>query len=557
MLIRLALQNIAIIEALELEFQGGLNAITGETGSGKSLMLDAIQRVFEKKGSPKARGRIELTFDLQRIHNRAQVLVLLDEAGVELQPDDTELIIARELTATSSRARVNGYQVPLDLMERLGPLILEIYGQHDLHNLFSSARQRDLLDNIGGEPLLKVRQEARRAFRDLQKVQNTLETLRNQQLDRERQLDFLSFQVQEIAQAELSDIFEDQQLQAERDRLSHCENLRKVAFYAMQLLTTEENYESPSVFKLLGQLQKGFSPCQNIDPQFMRWSERVADVEDSLKTLMHELQHYGETLDTRPERINEIVDRLDVLDKLKRKYGGSLETVVKTATELEAQLDLLQQAETHLEQLETQLKQTEIRYSHLCKTLTELRQNIATSLESAISQELQVLMLPAAQFHIQLMPIEPTETGQDQITFMFSANPGEPVKPLARVASGGELSRLMLALKIRTAHADSLTTMILDEIDTGMSGVTVRAVVEKLQMLQHQCQIIVITHQPIVAAKAQWHLHIQKHLRPHGVEVHAVPLTNKAQRKAILSQLASGFTENDTVTARFIEQLLA
>lgn len=563
MLVRLALQNIAIIESLELAFQGGLNVITGETGSGKSLILDAIQRVFERRGSPKdllrqgaSRGRIELTFDLHHIHNRAQILVVLDEAGVELLPDEFELVVARELTPTSSRARVNGVQVPLELMERLGPLILEIYGQHDLHTLFSAARQRDLLDNFGGESLLKVRQEVRKAFRDIQSLKNQLLRLKAQQQEQDRQLDFLSFQVREIAQAEIADLDEDTRLQQERDRLAHCEHLQKTALQAGHLLTASDDYEAPAILKLLGQLQKTLSAGQGIDPRFARWHEQVAEAEEQLRLVAHELYTYGEQMDTRPERIHEIVERLDVLEKLKRKYGGTLEAVLKTATELEARLDGLQQSEAQIGELEAHLAQLESRYQNLCNMLTELRKNIAQHLEGAVQQELQALMLPAAQFGILLEYSEPSETGQDAVTFMFTANPGEPLKPLAKVASGGELSRLMLALKIQTAHADALTTLILDEIDTGLSGVTVRAVAEKLQLLQNQCQVIVVTHQPIVAAKAPWHLHVQKRLLPNDVEVTASPLISKTQRKAVLSQLASGFTQSDAVTARFIEQLL-
>ncbi len=283
----------------------------------------------------------------------------------------------------------------------------------------------------------------------------------------------------------------------------------------------------------------------------------MAEAEEILKDVSQELTQYADNLEMHPERMNEIVDRLDLLEKLKRKYGGSLESVLKTATELEIQLDQLQQAEVHLVELETRLQQEEEHYTALCKSLSELRQRVASTLQESIQNELAALMLPAAEFAIFVEPSIPTETGQDQVTFMFTANPGEPLKPLSQVASGGELARLMLALKIRTAHADSLSTLILDEIDAGMSGVTVRAVAEKLQALQQQCQIIVITHQPIVAAKAMWHLHVQKHLLHDGVHVSAGPLIDRGERKAILSRLASGFAKDDAVTTQFVEQLLS
>lgn len=564
MLVRLSLENIAIIEAIELEFQAGLNVITGETGSGKSLILDAIQRVFDKRTSPKdllkhgtTRGRIELTFDLSRIYNRKLVGALLAEAGVELIPGETDLVLSRDIMPSGSRCRVNGYAVPLEVMEKLGMLILEIYGQHDLHVLFSSARQRDLMDNLGGDPLLKVRAEVRQTYREFQKLKAELETLRQQQHDRDRQLDFLSFQVQEIVQAEIAGVDEDERLKQERDRLSHVEHLRKASLQALHLLTADDDFEAPSVMKQLGQVQKTFNHGLSMDAAFEPWCEQLATVSETLRNLVHELCHYTETLDMRPERMTEIVDRLDLLEKMKRKYGGSLEAVLKTAAELEAQLDRLQQAETHISDLEKQVQAVEARHYQLCLTLTDLRKRVADALESSVIKELQEMLLPAAQFEVLFQPVPPSELGQEQTLFMFSANPGEPLKPLSQVASGGELSRLMLSLKIQTAHVDQLSTLILDEIDTGLSGMTVRTLAEKLQTLQQHCQLIVVTHQPIVAAKAPWHLHVQKHLKADGVDVSVVPLVKMEHRKAVLSQLASGLSTDNKVTAQFVEQLLS
>lgn len=564
-MIRLTLQNIAIVEDLELEFRPGFNVITGETGSGKSLILEAVQLVFGKRTSPKdllrqgaIRGSMALGFDLTRIENRSSVQDILAEAGIDLLPEEEELVLGRDITASSSRYRANGCPVSAEIMERLGMRMLEIYGQHDLHTLFSHARQRELLDSMGGEPLLNLRREVRQAYRRFQELKIELESLRMQQENRERQLDFLAFQVQEIAQAEISDTVEDEQLKAERDRLSHSDKLRVAALQSGQILSDERGYDTPSIPGLLQQVQKLLNGGVSIgDPQFKQWYETVVAIQEDIRLLAHQLEHFAENLDSSPERMVEIVDRLDTLEKLKRKYGGTLETVLKTAAELEAELDSLQQTEMHFSHLQSELAQAEARYLELCNALSEMRQAHALTLEAAIQNELQLLMLPAARFGIALQPAPLSENGQEQIIFMFSANPGEPLKPLSQVGSGGELARLMLALKIQTAHADSITTLILDEIDTGMSGVTLRAISEKLQSLQQQCQIIVVTHQPMVAARAGWHLHVQKHVLEDSVTVTAVPLVRPEHRKAVLSQLASGFTHNDGATLQFIEQLLA
>lgn len=558
----MALQNIVIIKALELEFQPGLNVITGETGSGKSLILDAIQRVFDKRSSPKdllrrdtARGKIELTFARKSLPNFDQMLAILTENGVELVDDEAEILLSREITASTSRCRVNGYLVPLDVMSQLGALMLEIYGQHDLHTLFSTSRQRDLLDNLGGEPLLSLRREVRNTFRQIQQVKGQLETLKLQQQTRERDLDFIGFQLHEIQQAHLNDPEEDSRLKLERERLSQFDNLRKAAVQSSQILT-HDDFDTPSVSKLLHQVQKSINSVSATDPQFSQWYEQVMGIQEELSSLAQALARYADSLDNRPERMQEIIDRLDVLEKLKRKYGGTLQAVMETEITLTQQLDALQSAESHYAHLETELAACETRYADVSQSLREIRQRVASSLEATIQAELQTLMLPAARFGIQFETTSPSETGSDLVTFMFSANPGERLMPLAQVASGGELSRLMLALKIHTAHADALATLILDEIDTGMSGVTVRAVGEKLQALQQQCQIIMITHQPIVAAKAGWHVHIQKHLLPDDVEVVAKTLTDREERKMILGQLASGLTDEDGAASQFVEQLL-
>ncbi len=564
MIYRLVLHNIAIIEDMELVFRPGLNAITGETGSGKSVMLDAIQRIFQKKSSSKellrhgaSRGRVEVTFDLRHVHQRDGLMRILDDAGIELLEDEHELILGREFTSSSSRCRINGYPVPYEVMDRLGALLLEIYGQHDLHHLFSSSRQRDLLDNLGGAPLESLRQEVRQTYRLWQKRCQELEEAKVLQEERERQLDFLNYQISEITQAEITSVDEDAQLQLERQRLANSEQLCRLVLQTRYALSDDIGQEgTTSVLDGLNQAKRALNSGISIDTALSDWYERLQGVQETLRDLVDEMSRYAESLEMRPERLQEIVDRLDLLEKLKRKYGGTLEGILKTAAELEVQLDTLQAVEQRMTHLEEERVQLEYRYYELSTALTEMRQRIARALEGAIQEELASLMLPAAQFQIDLAAGPPSESGQDQVTFMFSANPGSPLRPLSQVASGGELARLMLALKIHTAHSDGLTSLILDEIDTGMSGVTLRAVADKLQALQSRCQIIVVTHQPIVAAKAPHHIHLKKQLHEDRVEVVATILSDTEARTSVLSQIASGYTTQDKVTSEFIEQLL-
>ncbi len=570
MLTRLVLENIAIIASLNVEFQRGLNAVTGETGAGKSLIVEAIQRVFDKSGQRggsaggrqwlrqgASRGRIELTFDLQRLRDNEALMAVLAEAGVEILPDETDMTVSREFTASGSRSRINGSQVTQEWMGQLGGLFLEIYGQHDLHNLFTASRQRDLLDSLGGEPMRHLRQEVRTTFRSFQQLGRQRDALRQAQADRLKQRDYLQYQVDEILNAEIIDADEDVRLQQERDRLANRVQLSQAAQQVLTLLTGFDHPDAVSMLSLLGQIQKQIGSSQALEPKFQGWGEQLGESQAMLKEVGHEIQDYLARLEMNPERMQEIIDRLDTLERLKRKHGGTLEAVMKTATELEAQLDGLQGDENRLAEIEDAWQETESRFTYLAQALHELRDRLAGTLAETVSHELADLMMPGARFEIELTPQAPGEAGSDEVRFLFSANPGEPVRPLQAVASGGELARLMLALKIHTAHSDAVPTLILDEVDTGMSGKAARAVGEKLAQLQAQCQLIVVTHQPIVAAQASWHIHLQKRLQEGRVEVAASPLVHAESRKTILSQLASGFDAADEATTQFVSQLLA
>lgn len=564
MLTRVVLQNIAIIEGLSFTLEPGFTAITGETGSGKSLILDAIWRVFDKKNSPKnllrhqaERGVVELTFHLGRLRQKSAVLAILESSGVTLFPQEEEIVLSREITPAGSRCRVNGALVPVDTMDKLGELLLEIYGQHDLHHLFSNAKQRDLLDNMGGVPLLEIKKQVRETYRQISQLQQTLQEQQQRQADRLRQLDFLDYQIAEIRAAEIADPQEDERIKAERDRLAHAEQLIRQLEQACQYLTDDPDFETQSAASLVAKAQKPLNQAVQVDASLEPIYEQVALVEESLKSIRETIRAYQAQIDLSPERIQTLVERLDVLEKLKRKYGGSLETVISTCEKYEAELTELQQLEDRFSHLESDLQAAQAQYTMLANALTDLRQKTAAHLQQAISNELAALMLDKAQFEISLPPSDISESGQEAVVFLFSANPGEPLKPLAQVASGGELSRLMLALKIQTAHADGIGTLILDEIDTGISGMTVRAIAEKLLALGQQCQILAVTHQPIVAAKAPNQVHVQKQMLPNDVVVTAMPLTDKRQRQTVLAQLTAGQAGLDDATQAMLEQLLA
>lgn len=562
MLNRVTLENIAIIDSLTVDFAPGINIITGESGSGKSILLDGIQRVFERRIKPadllkhgQVKGRMELEFNMTALGNREAVLQVLEVAGVD-PFEEGVLIVSRELSPTGSRCRVNGAMVSAEVLESLGNALVEMYGQHDLNALFSTAKQRDLVDACGGDPVRTARQAVRESYALWQQAKTQLEHTEQAQLDRERQLDLVTWQLDEIAKAQVTDAEEDDQLKAERERLSHVDSLRKSLGQTVALLAGDDGYETSDVMSLLQKAQKTMSASVALDSALGPQSDQVDGVLEEVRTVAHSLSRYVENLNASPERLAEIVDRLDVLEKLKRKYGGTLASVMDTELRLVDEHNRLMAMETELERLTEAVAETQAQFLAQCAMLTELRTRIAAQLATQIEPELKTLHMPAATFEIALTPCDPGESGQEQITFLFSANPGEPLRPLGQVASGGELARFMLALKLHTAHAGSVGTLILDEIDTGMSGLTVRTLADKLAGLSNACQMIVVTHQPIMAARGDRHLHVEKILLPDSVCVMAEPLETPQARTAVLSRLATGFADQDETSQQFVRQLL-
>ena len=566
MLSRVLLEHIAIIDHLELEFQPGFTVMTGETGAGKSLILDAIEIGLGKRFSPKEllrqgekRGRIELTFDLSRQRETTcpTLLGILSQLGIELLDGEYDLILSREFTATSSRCRINGSQIPTDSLASLGQLLMEMVGQHAVHDLFSPSRQRDLMDNLGGEPIIALKDQVRASYRAFLSVKAQLADLERQCADRERQLDWLQFQINEITDADIHDIQEDDRLKTERDRLSNRDELQRATYTMQQVINGDPSMDTSSITGTLGQLSRVLNQHRHTEPQFDMWYQEITDCAERINEFHHFLDRYTDRMESDPDRLNQLVERLDTLEKLKRKYGGSLEAVMKTAAQLENQLDQLQQVESSKTHLQEQLAHLQNEVIELSRALTEFRQTLASHLEVSLQQELEALMLPYARFHVSCQTGDIGEHGQDNIEFLFSANPGEPLRKLAQVASGGELARFLLALKIITAHSDGIGTLVLDEADTGISGVTLRVVAEKLTNISQHLQLIVISHQPLVAASAKHHLHLQKAATPEGVTVAARYLMNEQERTAIIGQIASGFTHQDAPTQTFVEGLLA
>ncbi len=567
MLKQLLIKNIAIIDQLELAFQDGLTVITGESGSGKSILLDGISLAFGAKVSPREilragceRGQVELLFDIGSLQDHAALREFLNAQGVALLADETEILLSREFTGSGSRSRINGVPVPRETLECLRPWVIDLHGQHELTSLFQKDKQRVCLDAFGGSLTLGLKRTVAEIYEAWWFVRQQVQAIQRNQDEWLRQRDFLRFQLDELLEAQLTDAEEDSRARQEIDILGHAEKLIQSASQGVMLLS-EGDAQTPAVLDLLAKLEKKLSDGAGVDPLLEDLLSRLQGAGEELRVVAADLRRYEDRVELDPERIHELTDRLDTLEKLKRKYGPSLREVIARRDALSQELDALEAGGQDLEALQTELIERENLLQMASTELGAARRALAAELKQALLNQLQVLAMPGVSFDVQFTPSAYSREGAEEVEFLFSANPGEPLRPLAKVASGGELSRFLLAMKVLTAESDGLLTLVFDEIDTGVSGPTAKAVAEKLAALSSRLQVLTITHQPMIAALGRQHLHVEKrvHTLADGQEAVSVEVldlgANGDRRLQILSRLVSGSDQYDETVEKFVRRL--
>lgn len=570
MLLCLRIENFALIDQLELEFGTGLNVLTGETGAGKSIILDAIDAILGGKVSSRAirtgtsRAMVEGTFAAT-----PPLAAWLTEQEIDLI-DESSIVISREITATAnnvrSRSRVNGVLVNRQIMTELRDRLVEITAQGQTVQVGQSAQVRDWLDMYGGEALIKQRQIITTAFSAYQQAHANLEKRRTSERERLQQLDLLTYQVQELSTANLSDPQELEQLQQERERLNHVVDLQQMSYKVYQALYQNED-ETPAASDLLGDSETILNDMVEYDTQLQPLLDLIRDAQTALTEVARQINTYGESLEADPQRLEEVEERIRELKQIVRKYGPSLQEAIAYYQKIQAELAELNDSEQSIESLEQQEQLCFEQLTQACAKLTQLRQKTAATLESRLIAELKPLAMEKVKFQVEIVPTTPTAAGADKITFMFSPNPGEPLQPLTQIASGGEMSRFLLALKACFTQADAAGTLVFDEIDVGVSGRVAQAIAEKLHQLSHYHQVLCVTHQPLVAAMADRHFRVNKQIinQEKGKKAHngsaeqrtVVRVTNLDDlntRRDELAQLAGGKSASDAIA--FAESLL-
>jgi DNA repair protein RecN (Recombination protein N) len=536
----LRLQNIALIEELQLEFSGGFTVLTGETGAGKSILLDALDALLGGSGprllrQGSERGVIEASFSLTPPLQGW----LADQ---ELEADDNELLLSREWRLSddrlSSRHRLNGVAVNRSQIQELRPLLLDLTVQGQTQQLARPGQQRRWLDRFAGELLQAQLPVVAEAFRAWRAAARALELARlnweQLQQERERQEQLLS----DLEAAQLEDPAERERLQAEENRLAHGVRLQEGVMALIGRLVDGAE-ESPSVLDHLAACEGELAAMQQLDPELAVLASRCSDGLAQIQDLVRDLDRYGAGLESDPDSLDQLQQRIAQLKALERRHGKSLDELIAWRDVLREQL-APGGAEASLEALEAAELAAREQRDRSNAQLSAARHAAAEQLEQQLMQALRPMGLANVRFSVAIEPATPGEDGADAVQFLFSANPGQPLAPLAEVASGGEMSRFLLALKTCLAAADPYVTLLFDEIDAGVSGRVSGAMAELLQQLAQQRQVFCVTHQPLVAAAADHHCRVAKEVQGGTTHTRVSQLRDTQARQAELVELAGG-----------------
>lgn len=576
MLTELSVENFALVERLRLRFEPGLNLLTGETGAGKSILLDALGMVLgERTGTEAVRhgadkARVEAVFSIDAGDVRLQNA--LEAAGVEAE--DGQLLMGRELSAAGkSSARINGRPATVGMLKAVGDALVDIHGQHAHQSLLAVEHHGEILDNWGGAEIAAFKASVAEAFGIAQSARRELAALQQDARERARTLDLLGFQRDEIDVADPK-VGEDDELAGERLRLGSAEKLHASASGAYaalhggggQAVSGRGSGKGVPSFEAGGTSATGaldglttavaeIDNAAKLDPTLAPLLESLQNALYVAEDAARDVRTYRDSVEFNPERLEEIENRLDVLKTLKRKYGETVEEILRYREEIGTRLNVLENAEERIAELTTATEKTRKELDSRASKLTKARQKAAKPFSDAIMRELADLAMTATRLSVSITPRpDPNASGGDVIEFLISPNPGEPLKPLAKIASGGEISRVMLALKSVLSRTMATPTLIFDEIDSGIGGRTGTVLAEKLVALSDASQILCITHLPQIAARGRQHFFIEKTTEKGRTTVGVTPLSPDERVQEIVRMLG-GTRDSGTVVQHAREML--
>lgn len=559
MLKSICIRDFALIDNVTLDWHSGLNVLTGETGAGKSIVFDAINIVLGAKCSSSNIRHGSSKASIEAVFEPSSVVWawLKQNELIEQDQSDQEIVVAREITTTGSRSRINGTMVNVATIQELRNLLLTFHVQHEIRTLFAGNTKLSMLDAIADKKHQQSVEKYGTVFSRYQAVKRQAHEYEMDEEERLRRLDFSRFQLNELMQADLKDESEWDELEKEKHRLANLASIERAVFTSMSLLfdspelNKDEKAAYDSVCEALKELERATKFDESVEECSQILQTVLAQLDDAAKIL----RRTRESLDADPERLDQIEDRLHLLSTIKKKYGPALSDAVQKRDSLSEEVDKLENNLYRVEDLKKQTEELWQECTELANKITAARKVLAQELSKQVSHELKELGMEKSQFKMEVEALDDLNAnGKDKVEFYFSANPGQPLQPLAKVASGGELSRVILALKVVFARFDQVATIVFDEIDAGTSGAVLQRIRDKLCQLAGSHQILCITHQPLIASVADNHVMVLKVQSDNSTKVNFQNLSGQDKLKA-LALMASG-SEKQSAMA-FAESLMS
>ncbi len=556
MIVELNIKNFAIIDSLKINFSEGLNVITGETGAGKSIVVDAINLIL---GSRANKDLIRTGCDrailegLFYIENSEEIDDILEKYGIEKE-DNNSLLLSREIFSTGrSVSRINGQTVTLNILNDVTQKLIDIHGQHEHQSLLNVGSYIKLIDDFGDDKFNILKKKISEEYNQIVSLKGELKKLSIDSKEKDREIDLLKYEIEEIESAKLSE-GEEKKVYDEYNKMSNIKNISLNVGEIINILDSED-YNSISVSDGINKSISLMNSVKRYDEDLNQYSSALENVNFEIQDISRGLKNYIENTEFDEERLAFLEERLNLIYKIKKKYGNSLEEILNYKSSISERLYQLINNEKEIERINKKIEETENELNKNSTILSEMRKKIAKKLESDISKELHTLNIKNSIFKINFKKMKYYgEEGFDIIEFLISTNLGEELKPLSKIVSGGEMSRIMLAFKTVIAKYDRIPCLIFDEIDAGISGRTAQIVGEKIYKISKGRQVICISHLPQIAALADTHFSIKKEI-VNGRTSTKVKILNYEERIAEMSRLLGGVNLTDTTKLHAKEML--
>ncbi len=562
MLLQLDIKNIALIEEVSIELGAGLNVLTGETGAGKSIIIDSINAILGERVSKdiirtgEDRAFVEAAFQI----DNGYLADIWSEMGVEPEEDGT-LILSREITQSGRNiCRVNGKMAAVSLLKQIGERLIDVHGQHDNQSLLKTDKHIELLDSFGGDSIKLIKEEYLALLEQYKETCSRIKAISGNPGERERKIDLLKFQINEIKSAKLKN--NEEELNKQKLLLTNAEKIKEALTITYSLLSSGERGEQTAVDSINSALSQ-LSSITRLDSCYEEMYNRIKEALYQLEDIADDVRKNCENIEYDPKLLEEIEERLDQIFKLKRKYGATIDDINAYCLKSEEQLEQLEKSKEYITKLRQQQTDLAEKLMNKSKKLNEERRRAAHILESKIGEQLDELEMKNSKFKVDIQfndasdkesDIKFTRNGLDKVEFLISPNLGEPLKPLAKIASGGEMSRVMLAIKNILAEVDKIPTMIFDEIDTGISGKAAQKVGEKLADISEGHQVICVTHLAQIACMADNNYLIEKVSNVSSTSTNVIML-DKNKKIREIARLIGGTLTTDT-SLKYAEELI-